>query len=73
MSADFRILPQLSVSSALNAIPGDLIANINHSATVRLSPLTATGIGGLNGELALDKQEAMLKCCGSGKEYVESH
>ncbi|WP_312631377.1 hypothetical protein [Pantoea piersonii] len=24
-------------------------------------------------ELALDKQEAMLKCCGSGKEYVEAH
>ncbi|WP_249278216.1 hypothetical protein [Pantoea sp. AMG 501] len=24
-------------------------------------------------ELALDKQEAMLKCCGSGKKYVESH
>ncbi len=28
---------------------------------------------GLLKELALDRQEAMLKCCGSGKEYVESH
>ncbi|MDU6410900.1 MAG: hypothetical protein E6560_08040 [Yersiniaceae bacterium] len=33
----------------------------------------ADKFGGLLKELALDKQEAMLKCCGSGKEYVESH
>lgn len=33
----------------------------------------ADEFGGLLKELALDKQEAMLKCCGSGKEYVESH
>jgi len=33
----------------------------------------ADEFGGLLKELALDKQEAMLKCCSSGKEYVESH
>lgn len=33
----------------------------------------ADEFGGLLKELELDKQEAMLKCCGSGKEYVESH
>ncbi|KAF6661468.1 hypothetical protein HFD91_08830 [Enterobacteriaceae bacterium EKM102V] len=33
----------------------------------------ADEFGELLKELALDKQEAMLKCCGSGKEYVESH
>ncbi|WP_286133314.1 hypothetical protein [Tatumella sp. OPLPL6] len=33
----------------------------------------ADEFGGLLKELALDKQEAILKCCGSGKEYVESH
>lgn len=33
----------------------------------------ADEFGGLLKELALDRQEAMLKCCGSGKEYVESH
>ncbi|MGC1021600.1 hypothetical protein WKH71_12170 [Pantoea agglomerans] len=33
----------------------------------------ADEFGGLLKELALDKQESMLKCCGSGKEYVESH
>ncbi|KAF0855550.1 hypothetical protein [Pantoea dispersa] len=33
----------------------------------------ADEFGELLKELALDKQEAMLKCCGSGKEYIESH
>ena len=33
----------------------------------------ADEFGGLLKELSLDKQEAMLKCCCSGKEYVESH
>lgn len=33
----------------------------------------ADEFGGLLKELVLDKQEAMLKCCGSSKEYVESH
>lgn len=38
-----------------------------------MPPVMADEFGGLLKELALDKQEAMLKCCGSGKEYVESH
>ncbi len=33
----------------------------------------ADEFSGLLKELVLDKQEAMLKCCGRGKEYVESH
>ncbi|QGY30237.1 hypothetical protein [Pantoea cypripedii] len=33
----------------------------------------ADEFGGLLKELALDKQEAMLKCCGSASEYVNSH
>ncbi|WP_380183512.1 hypothetical protein [Kalamiella sp. sgz302252] len=33
----------------------------------------ADEFSGLLKELALDKQEAILKGCGSGKEFVESH
>ncbi|WP_242455690.1 hypothetical protein [Pantoea agglomerans] len=55
------------------AIPSTLSISFSSPFHRSVSRELADEFGGLLKELALDKQEAMLKCCGSGKEYVESH
>lgn len=53
---------------------GNLTDELRAEHSQRIASRELAGeFGGLLKERALDKQEAMLKCCGSGKEYVKSH